>query len=218
MFQAFLALCLGIAFAGKAAVAGDVVEEMMNVEGSAQKTTTARPAAITRKTPVSARPVSSVAKRNADSPPTVKVSKHAENTVVSEPAAVTPSVSRELLLTVELRQREQELVKANLEIERLKSIVRRIQEASRREAVILHYNKAGVYRAGMSYKKAEEEYLAAIAIDPEDAAVHYNLAILYDDNLKDKRKAKKHYERFLELAPDDMDAPRVKEWLTSMVQ
>ena len=69
----------------------------------------------------------------------------------------------------------------------------------------------------MMYKKAEEEYLAALAIDPNDAGVHYNLAILYDDNFKDRKKAKIHYERFLELAPDDADVPKVREWLSSLI-
>lgn len=134
------------------------------------------------------------------------------------PAIVVPPEPGVAALRLELVQRDLELAKAHKEIERLKDIVRRIQEASRRESVVLHYNKAGVYRASMMYKKAEEEYLAALAIDPNDAAVHYNLAILYDDNLKDKKKAKIHYERFLALAPDDEDVPKVREWLSSIIQ
>jgi len=148
---------------------------------------------------------------------------------------VAPDNNLELLRT-ELRLREIELArankeveqarankeieqaKANKEIERLKDIVRRIQEASRRESVVLHYNKAAVYRSSMMYKKAEDEYLAALTVDPNDAAVHYNLAILYDDNLKDKKKAKMHYEKFLELAPDDPDAVRARDWLSSIIE
>ena len=82
---------------------------------------------------------------------------------------------------------------------------------------MFHYNMAAIYRSNMLYKKAEEAYVKALEIDPRDAGVHYNLAILYDDNFKDKKKAKYHYERFLELAPEDPDAPKVREWLSSIL-
>lgn len=120
-------------------------------------------------------------------------------------------------LRLELMLREQELAKSNKEVERLKDIVRKIHEASRRESLVFHYNVAAIYRSNMMYKKAEESYLKALEIDPRDAGVHYNLAILYDDNFKDKKKAKYHYEKFLELAPEDADAPKVREWLSSIL-
>jgi len=128
--------------------------------------------------------------------------------VVPEPVAA---------LQTELMLREQELAKANREVERLKDIVRKIQDANRRESLVFHYNMAAIYRSNMLYKKAEEAYVKALEIDPRDAGVHYNLAILYDDNFKDKKKAKYHYERFLELAPEDPDAPKVREWLSSIL-
>ncbi|MDD4871442.1 MAG: tetratricopeptide repeat protein, partial [Kiritimatiellae bacterium] len=128
---------------------------------------------------------------------------------------IAPSIA---LLRRELTLRDQERANANGEIERLKDVVRKILYASRRESLVFHYNMAAIYRASMMYKKAEEEYLKALAIDPADAGVHYNLAILYDDNFKNKKKAKFHYEKFLELAPDDPDAPKVREWLATMIQ
>jgi len=127
------------------------------------------------------------------------------------------SLKTETALRLELAMREQELARANNEIVRLRDIVQRIQEASRRESLVFHYNMAAIYRASMMYKKAEEEYLAALKIDENDAGVHYNLAILYDDNFKDKQKAKLHYEKFLEISPNDPDAPKVREWLASIM-
>lgn len=150
------------------------------------------------------------------SPPKKDVSVSLEAAAVPVPVAVDYKPEA-IALRAELRLREQELAKANEEVGRLKTVVAKIREASRRESLVFHYNMAAIYRSNMMYKKAEEEYLKSIAIDPNDAGVHYNLAILYDDNFKDKKKAKQHYQRFLELAPEDPDAPKVQEWLSSIL-
>ncbi len=115
-----------------------------------------------------------------------------------------------------LTLKEKQLGEAQKEIRRLKDLVKRILEANRRERVVMHYNMGCVYRYGKEFKRAEEEFLKALEIDASDAGVHYNLAILYDDDLKDKKKARQHYERFLELAPEDKDAAKVREWLSSI--
>lgn len=217
-------------------LAADEVDKMLNVEEVMQK------AEARLTSPKSAEPsVASAAANTTDLPakpqdapaveaeqPVVEIAKEEpaqpavplkNNKSLATPAPdIGAAASQDVaVLRTELIRREQELVLANQEIERLKDIVRRIQEASRREIIIFHYNKAAVYRASLMYKKAEEEYLAALTMDSNDAAVHYNLAILYDDNFKDKKKARIHYERFLELAPDDADAPKVREWLASIV-
>lgn len=88
---------------------------------------------------------------------------------------------------------------------------------SRRDRVRLSYNLACVYKASRQYEKAEEEFLKALALSPDDPGIHYNLGILYDDNLGDAAKAKVHYETFLELAPRDGDAPRVIQWLKELL-
>jgi len=109
-----------------------------------------------------------------------------------------------------------DLEKAEKEIERLRDLVKRIWQANRREKLNMHYNMAAAYRAGDMMEKAESHYVQALKIDPEDAGVHYNLAILYDDEIKNKKKAREHYEKFLELAPDDKDAAQVVQWLATM--
>ena len=76
-----------------------------------------------------------------------------------------------------------------------------------------HFNMAVLYvRTGL-HKEAEKEFLDILRLDSTAPDVHYNLAILYDRYLNDKRKAVKHYERYLELAPHSADAKRVKIWL-----
>ena len=63
------------------------------------------------------------------------------------------------------------------------------------------------------YKEARQEYLKCLAINPNDANVHYNLAILYDDKLNMNAKAIEHYQKYLELRPIGEDAEKVKTWM-----
>jgi len=89
-------------------------------------------------------------------------------------------------------------------------------ESTRREKLTLAYNIGCIYKAGRQYSKAEAEFHKALKYAPDDPAVHYNLGILYDDNLGDADKARHHYQRFLALAPNDTDAPRVVQWLSEL--
>lgn len=116
-----------------------------------------------------------------------------------------------------LQKKEMALIGARKEIAWLKDAVRKLWKKSKREESTLLYNLGCVYKAAGNYRKAEAEFLKAIEIDPSDAGAHYNLGILYDDDLKQAAKAREYYKRFLELSPDDRDAPRVHEWLVSLL-
>lgn len=129
----------------------------------------------------------------------------------SAPAAARIAAPAEIL-----SQKEKELAAAKKEIERLREYVKKILDQNRRERLAMHYNMGCAFRAAKDFKRAESEFRKALEVDPADAGTHYNLAILYDDDLRDKRKAKEHYEKFLEIAPDDKDAAKVREWLSSI--
>jgi|GEM_PF-2755543 len=124
------------------------------------------------------------------------------------------AVNAELMQALAAKDRA--LAEARAEIGRLKELIRKIWEANRRERVNSHYNMGCVYKACKLYKNAEAEFKKALELDPNDAGTHYNLGVLYDDDLKNPEKARYHYERFLELAPDDKDAARVREWLMTV--
>jgi tetratricopeptide (TPR) repeat protein len=128
---------------------------------------------------------------------------------------VAPPASSDELEKV-LAARTRELESARQEVARLKDVIRRIWDASKQDRLNSHYNTGCVYRAFGQFKTAESEFLKALKLDPNDPGVNYNLGILYDDDLKDKSKARTYYQRFLELAPDDKDAPRVREWLLTL--
>jgi len=65
------------------------------------------------------------------------------------------------------------------------------------------------------FKEAEREYLRALRQDPADADTHYNLGVLYDQSLKEYRKAASHYRRYLKLRPQSPDANEVRIWITA---
>lgn len=77
----------------------------------------------------------------------------------------------------------------------------------------MHFNLAVAYDKTKMYKAEEREYLECLRLDPNDANVHYNLGILYDDKLKDDAKAIKHYQKYLRLRPMGEDSEQVKEWI-----
>lgn len=109
------------------------------------------------------------------------------------------------------------------QINRLKKIAQRknvieaqLQEMGKtfkNEALKFHYNMALTYDRSKSYKDAAKEYVEALSIFPDDADSHYNLAVLYDDHLRDKNNAVKHYKRYLELRPASSDARKVEYWI-----
>ncbi|MDO8525195.1 MAG: tetratricopeptide repeat protein, partial [Candidatus Omnitrophota bacterium] len=85
-----------------------------------------------------------------------------------------------------------------------------------KERLDMHYNLAVVFdKAGM-YKEAEKEYARCLDINPNDAGVHYNLGILYDDKLNNNHKAGYHYKQYLSLKPKEVGAIQVRQWLINI--
>lgn len=189
----------GFVLAGISARADDI-DEILKTEGLAEHGVQAAPAAAdfeAEATPLTASPESA----SRLSPPS---------------ASVKAPVYTESALAAELRAKNQELVRAHAEIERLQRALVDQAAVHEQDMQRSYYNMGCVYKAARQYDRAEAEFLKVLAINPNDAAVHYNLAILYDDDLHQVAKAREHYQRFLDLAPDDKDAPMVLEWLSSL--
>ncbi len=116
-------------------------------------------------------------------------------------------------LKVELERREHRLAKAERVADVLEKARTEVLRAGDREKLNMHYNMASVYARDGKFAEAENEYLQALRIDPTDADVHYNLGILYDDEMKQPEKAMVHYRRYLQLNPHGPDADHVRNWL-----
>ncbi|MFU8780573.1 MAG: tetratricopeptide repeat protein [Kiritimatiellia bacterium] len=116
-------------------------------------------------------------------------------------------------LHVELEKREHRLARAERVAEVLERTRTEVEETQRRQRLNMHYNMASVYARDGRFAEAEQEYLQALRLDPTDADIHYNLGILYDDELGQRDKAILHYRRYLQLNPHGVDADRVRSWL-----
>ena len=116
----------------------------------------------------------------------------------------------------EIARREHRIVQQ----ERMRDLLEEAQEeiavVKEKQKRDMHYNMAVVYTKEAKFKEAEQEYLHALRIDPTDPEAHYNLAILYDDELGDEQRAASHYRRYLKLKPHSPDVNRVKEWLMAI--
>jgi len=119
-------------------------------------------------------------------------------------------------LEARLHELEAELASARMEISTLRRQISVVDQVNQEELHRAYYNMGCVYRAIKDMQRAEEYFLKALSINDQDAAVHFNLGILYDDDLGRPEKARYHYEQYLELAPNDRDVPLVKQWLAMM--
>jgi tetratricopeptide (TPR) repeat protein len=127
----------------------------------------------------------------------------ARDTAISEREKITATFDDSL----ELQREKLQACEATL--------MRSMAEA-RRQRFTLAYDIGCVYKASKQFDKAEQEFLKALALAPDDPAIHFNLGVIYDDNMHLPAKARRHYERFIELAPQDDDVPRVIEWLKGL--
>jgi trypsin-like peptidase/tetratricopeptide repeat protein len=91
-----------------------------------------------------------------------------------------------------------------------------IAHDSRSEA--LQNNLAEAYRAAGDRDSARREFEALLRQNPNYAPAHYGLALLYDDDHGDRRRAVEHYRRYLALAPEAADADQVRKWLRQTEQ
>lgn len=83
---------------------------------------------------------------------------------------------------------------------------------ARRYATAL--NRLGILRIGLGQlPEAEQAFRRALEYDPRYAQVLTNLGVLYDQHMKRPEETYKVYRRFLEIAPDDKQAPAVVRWL-----
>lgn len=116
-------------------------------------------------------------------------------------------------MLVELRRRELRLMKAERMAELLDKTRDEVKQIDERQKIDMHFNMAAVYAKEGRLGEAEQEYLRALRLDPNDAEVHYNLAILYDDELNKPGRAALHYRKYLKLRPHAPDVDQVKQWL-----
>jgi tetratricopeptide (TPR) repeat protein len=66
------------------------------------------------------------------------------------------------------------------------------------------------------YKRAEGHLLDMLKLDPDDIEANFDLGALYAQELGKPAEAVPYWRRFLELQPDDPEAPRIRRLLEGM--
>ncbi|MEI8349278.1 MAG: tetratricopeptide repeat protein [Candidatus Omnitrophota bacterium] len=89
-------------------------------------------------------------------------------------------------------------------------------ESYRKDAIALHYNMGVILQGQAQWEAAIGEYQKVVALKPNDADAHFNLALIYDTIQNERAKANEHYRKYLDIKPDAPDAAKVKERMTHL--
>ena len=69
------------------------------------------------------------------------------------------------------------------------------------------------YLQTKQYPRAAEAFKKAIQLNSKDKESYYNLGVLYENHLGNKKQAMFYYGRYLKLSPLAEDAQKVKLWM-----
>lgn len=64
--------------------------------------------------------------------------------------------------------------------------------------------------------EARKALRTALSYNPDYAPAHFNLGVLYEEDLKEPERAIYHYRRYLALRPDAQDARKVRAWIEKL--
>ncbi|PXF57249.1 MAG: hypothetical protein C4B58_10565 [Deltaproteobacteria bacterium] len=103
----------------------------------------------------------------------------------------------------------------------------KLQQAERSYRIALKYltedprvynNLGEILRREKRFKSARKAFRQALAINPGYAPAHFNLAVLYDRDIKQPELAIYHYRQYLKLKPQATDVLQVRQWLQKLEQ
>jgi len=79
-------------------------------------------------------------------------------------------------------------------------------EGARYNLALLHFNR-------QQYPQASSQLTAVLDRNPDHARAHYLMGRMLAQQPGQQRMARWHYDHFLRLAPDDPNAPAVRQWI-----
>lgn len=88
-----------------------------------------------------------------------------------------------------------------------------LKQKETQERATYFYNLGVTYTRGGMFRDAARMYEQALKENPNDADSHHNLGILYEAHLRRREEAVKHFQRFLELSPDEKEKGKVLRWI-----
>lgn len=77
----------------------------------------------------------------------------------------------------------------------------------------LHYNLAVEYLKTNQFMKASEAFKRVIQLNPKDKDAYYNLGVLHESYLGDKKQAIAYYTKYIKLTSRKEYTSQVKAWI-----
>ena len=117
------------------------------------------------------------------------------------------------------KERDDYLTKSAQLKENLNKALNELSEANKKnkrlqdEVADMHYNLGVILTEQNKFSPAIAEFKKVLELKPNDKESHYNLAIIYDEHLKDNQKALEHYRAYLKIAPEGNDSQKVRKWV-----
>lgn len=123
----------------------------------------------------------------------------------------------EIRLSLEIENLKKQLELAAMEKEMFKEKISELREDSLvKETAKMHFNLANQFIGAKNYRMAIKEYNRAIALVPDEADFHYNLALVYDMYTEDVLSALEHYRKCVELDPNCKDKKEIDERIIAL--
>ncbi|MCP4653539.1 MAG: tetratricopeptide repeat protein [Candidatus Omnitrophica bacterium] len=123
-------------------------------------------------------------------------------------------------LEEEVKSKDFELTKAekkySIDVGKLTEETKGLNAQLLREKALAYYNLGLAYVRGGFYNEAIESWENALRIDSSDFDAHYNLAVIYETKKKNTNKAVFHYNKYLQLNPDEADCSEIREKLRKL--
>lgn len=80
----------------------------------------------------------------------------------------------------------------------------------------LHYNLAISHLKNSRFANAASSFKKTLDLNPKDKDASYNLGVLYESYLNNKKQALDYYSRYLRLSTKAEDAKDVKSWISQI--
>lgn len=77
----------------------------------------------------------------------------------------------------------------------------------------LYYNLALEYLKTKRFREAAQAFKRAIQLNPRDKDAYFNLAVLYESYLNDKKQALGYYSQYLKYASPNDNTAEAREWV-----
>lgn len=92
-----------------------------------------------------------------------------------------------------------------------------VMQIAKEDKLQLYRELAQSHMSARAWEQAAKAYEAVVTLDPQDAASHYQLGLIYARYIKDTQKALLHLKRCIALKPEDR-MRKDAQYLAAMIE